>query len=163
MVMATAQRILGSPDDAEDVLQDVFLKLLRDEASLLSPRQWGAYLRVMASHAAIDRLRKRKSHLVEGLDSVMEFADESKPSARAQLEHQRLAGQLRHAIAQLPQREAQVFALRHLEEFSYDEIARELEMSVSNVGVLLHRARLHLRELLSPLAMATVGGKDVNE
>lgn len=162
MVMATAQRILGNADDAEDVLQDVFLKLLKDEATLKEPREWGAYLRVMASHAAIDRLRRRSAHPMEDLEILQHIPDNSIPSARAQLDQQRLAEQLRAALGQLPEREGHVFALRHLEEFSYEEIARELQLKVSNVGVLLHRARQHLREILSPTPLTALrtSGKD---
>jgi RNA polymerase sigma-70 factor (ECF subfamily) len=57
---------------------------------------------------------------------------------------------LRDALALLPPRQAEVFCLRHLNELSYREIARQLDLKTSAVGVLLHRGRKRLRQLLSP-------------
>jgi RNA polymerase sigma-70 factor (ECF subfamily) len=56
---------------------------------------------------------------------------------------------LREALARLPARQAEVFCLHCLEGWSYHDIARELGASVDSVGVLLHRARKHLRALLA--------------
>ena len=59
-----------------------------------------------------------------------------------------LSGQLRKALARLPDEQAEIFSLHALSGWSYDEIGRQLGMSSSNVGVTLHRARHRLAELL---------------
>ena len=61
---------------------------------------------------------------------------------------QELNAQLRWALTQLPQDQAQVFTLRFMEDLSYREIARQMGIKTSTVGVLLHRARARLKELL---------------
>ena len=57
---------------------------------------------------------------------------------------------LRKALAQLPTQQAEVFCLRSINDLSYREIAGQLDLKTSAVGVLLHRARSRLRELLGP-------------
>ena len=63
MVFATAYRILGVAEDAEDVLQDVFMKVLgnwRSRPNLDAVRDWGAWLRVAATRRAVDVLRRNR-------------------------------------------------------------------------------------------------------
>ncbi len=153
MVFATAYRILGDAHDAEDVLQDVFLKLLgpsNGRRQLGSVRDWGAYLRVTASRSAIDLLRRnaRRIGRTPDLADVEDFRGESveETSSRRQM-----ARYLRDAVAALPRRDSEVFALRYFEELSYRDIARQLEISVNQVGVSLHRSRNRLKELLGPV------------
>ncbi len=151
MVLAAAWRVLGRSDDAEDVLQEVFLRLLRMDPATLDVRDWGAYLRVAAVRAAIDQLRRNRQlrHVdPAALERVPDGADRS-PTALAE-RHER-AELLRAALARLPEREATLFALRHFEELSYEEIAERLEIPVGRVGVALHRARKRLAALLAPL------------
>ena len=59
-----------------------------------------------------------------------------------------LSERLRGALAKLPEQEAEVFCLRCLSELSYRDIAQQLKLKTSAVGVLLHRARRRLREML---------------
>jgi RNA polymerase sigma-70 factor (ECF subfamily) len=62
-----------------------------------------------------------------------------------------LAPLLRRAMATLPRRESVVFSLRHLNDLSYEQIAGQLGITAGSVGVILHRARKHLRAALHPL------------
>ena len=62
-----------------------------------------------------------------------------------------LSERLRTALGRLPQRQAEVFALHALEGWKHDEIARQMQITCDAVGVLLHRARARLRELLAPV------------
>jgi RNA polymerase sigma-70 factor (ECF subfamily) len=57
---------------------------------------------------------------------------------------------LRKALAQLPPQEAQVFCLRYLNDMSYRQIAKQLNIKTNAAGVLLHRARAKLRQYLRP-------------
>jgi RNA polymerase sigma-70 factor (ECF subfamily) len=65
-------------------------------------------------------------------------------------EAQELSARFRDALADLPPKQAQAFCLYSLEGCSYQEIAEQLDTSVDAVGVLMHRARTRLRQLLSP-------------
>ena len=150
MVFTTAYRILGNADDAEDALQEVFLKLTGAWDGPLGPdavRDWGAYLRVMATRCAVSLLRVRSNRrrgTVPLGDNVA--APDRRDSKR--LETSERMQLLRRALGGLKQRDAGVFALRHFEELSYEEIAAQMNLSVSQVGVILHRTRKRLQKLL---------------
>lgn len=155
MVFATAWRILGNPDDAEDALQEVFLKLLGGWGDRLRPeavRNWGGYLRVAAIRSAVDLLHRKRRGDRDTLPLDEEVAESGLPDPRRSAIERERAGQLREALKRLPKREAHIFALRYFEDYSYEQIAEELGLKVRKVGVLLYRARGRLRKILAPLA-----------
>ncbi len=143
LVFGTAWRILGNAADAEDVVQDVFLQVHRMPADQ-PVRCWPAYLRRLAAHRALDRLRTRKPTVP--IDGLLLTCPADGPVAVA--EGHELADRLREAVAQLPPREAAVFCLRYFEDLSYQEIADALHNSSGAVGVALHKARAKLESLL---------------
>jgi RNA polymerase sigma-70 factor (ECF subfamily) len=145
-VWRTAYRLLGNRADADECFQEAFLAAL--EVSRREPvAHWRALLQRLAAARAVDRLRRRgrrPSEPVADWDAVAGAAPPPSQSA----EDAELAEQLRVALARLPPRQAEVFCLHCLEEWSYQDIARQLGVSTVAVGVLLHRARKQLRELL---------------
>ena len=154
MVFATAYRSLGNGEDAEDALQEVFLKMLSAWNGRLKTggvRNWGAYLRTVASRCAVDLLRRRTKRKPESdeLSDLIEAPPGQDPrSLASQRQRARL---LRQALAALPTRDARVFALRYFEDFSYEEIAAQMGLDVNHVSVILFRGRKRLEELLRPL------------
>ena len=147
LVYAVAARILGNRADADECFQeaclDAFRRSRREEV-----RSWRGLLQRLAAARAIDRLRRRPrtaGAAVEDWDAL-EGPDASPVRAAEEAE---LAGRLREALADLPARQAEVFCLCGLEEWSYQEAADQLGVSVVAVGVLLHRARCRLRQLLA--------------
>jgi len=164
MVFATAYRILGCAEDAEDVLQEVFLKLLASRnrrSKAEGVRDWGAYLRVMAAHCAVDLLRRRSKWKGEDMELCEEMpAPADHNPRRLAIQHQR-ARLLRQAVSTLPKRDARVFALRYFEELSYEKIAQQTGLNINAIGVVLYRARNRLREILEPL-VARDGRREEN-
>jgi RNA polymerase sigma-70 factor (ECF subfamily) len=151
-MLQAAWRITGTLEDAEDVLQTVFLRLAdRPDRPDLS-RAPGAYLHRAAVNAALDVVRARSTSgapsPVEGLEDRLAGGprDEADRTAR----QKELRDRLRNALGQIPPRAAEVFVLRHFEGHSNRDIARQLDMSNTSVGVTLHRARQRLKELLGP-------------
>jgi RNA polymerase sigma-70 factor, ECF subfamily len=139
LVFRTAYRITGNAADAEDVLQTVFLRLLRKPEQFDAMENAESYLRRAAINAALDVIRARKStDLAEG----PELWD------RASHDHGELRQALARAIAQLKARPAEVFALRFLEGLSNPEIAKILGISQVLVAVIVHRTRQQLRKEL---------------
>ena len=154
MVFATAYRILGNRDEAEDAYQEVFLKLMKAKRMDIPPDridEWGAYLRVVASRCAIDLLHRRPKwesadeRQLENLESPNGKDPRSAATQRQQAE------MLRQALSGLPERDARIFTLRHFESLSYERIAELEQLNVSAVGVILHRAGQRLRKILEPL------------
>lgn len=148
LVWRTAYRLLGNQADAGDCFQEAFLTAL-ELSRRQSVRNLPGLLVRLATTRAIDRLRQktRRERYENGSYGCDRDADGDDPLDR--VETQDLAGRLRKAIGQLPAQEAKVFCLRHLNEMSYREIARELQIGVGAVGVSLHRAKTRLRELLA--------------
>jgi RNA polymerase sigma-70 factor (ECF subfamily) len=72
------------------------------------------------------------------------------PGPEQQVETAELVRMFRELVVQLPDRQAQVYCLRYVSEMSYREIAREMGLKTSDVGVLLHRTHARLRELVEP-------------
>lgn len=166
MVFATAFRILGHADDAEDALQDVFLTVLRTRrgrSGQAEVRDWGAYLRVMATRAAIEILRRRKRYrrdggeLTDDVVATVASGAGGEDAREAAIRRER-AALLRQALRRLSERDARVFALHYFEEMPYESIAAEMRLTVSLVGVILHRARLRLRAILEPILEPAFSG-----
>jgi RNA polymerase sigma factor (sigma-70 family) len=72
------------------------------------------------------------------------------PGPDRQAETAELVRMFRELVVLLPDRQAQVFCLRYVSEMSYREIAREMALKTSDVGVLLHRIHARLREFVKP-------------
>lgn len=154
MVWKTIHRLVHHEADGADCFQRTFvsaLQLSRTEAI----RNWPGMLKRLATARALECLRQRyrdtrhSASLAEGVD--VETRREG-PVLAAQA--QELADHLRLALAELDERQAQVFCLACLDDCSYEEIARALQLTVNHVGVLLNRARTRLRELLQAHAPA---------
>jgi RNA polymerase sigma-70 factor (ECF subfamily) len=158
LVWRTAYRLLANSADAADCFQETFLAAL--ELSRREPvRNLSGLLVRLATTRAIDRLRQRvrlEREAVGGIDAD-ETCTATDPAVAAQTRE--LAGQLREAIARLPEQEAKVFCLRYLNDMSYRQIARELRIGVSAVGVALYRAKAKLREALGTAQMDEGGPK----
>jgi RNA polymerase sigma-70 factor (ECF subfamily) len=147
LVFRTAYRITGNAGDAEDVLQTVFLRMLRrgrNAGPLESPE---SYLRRAAINAALDVIRSRQS------DQTVPLPEESTDRALAtpaQADVSALRQALSRGIAALKPMQAAIFALRFLEGLSNREIAETLGVSQVRVAVIVHRTRLQLRKELRP-------------
>ena len=145
LVFNAAYRVLGDASLAEDVQQDVFLKLI--EARRGKVESWPAYLVASAVRGAIDQLRRQKRW-----GRLMRLWSAHEPDTSASAEQVGIASErgqrLRAALARLSRREAQCFSLRYLESLDISEIAEALALSENNVNVTLHRARRRLEAQL---------------
>lgn len=149
VVWRTAYRLLGAHADAADCFQEAFLAALK-----LSRRQrvrnWAALLQTLATRRALDELRRRIRRRNGETAVDLSAVPSSNPEPVERLQATELSQQLRQALTELPDKQAEVFCLRFLDDLSYRRIAKELDLSRSAVGVLLHRARRSLGEALSP-------------
>lgn len=146
-VFAAAYRVTGSSQDAEDVLQTVFLRLLKRQDTLdLSPSP-GAYLHRAAVNASLDLIRSkaRSSSLPFDDLSAPPAEPESRSPERSQHDRE-LRRSLRQAITGLTPKSAEIFVLRFFEGQPNKEIADQLGMTQAAVGVALHRARNQVKE-----------------
>jgi RNA polymerase sigma-70 factor, ECF subfamily len=147
-VWRTIYRLVSHREDALDCYQETFLQAAR-YALEHNVSNWGALLRRIASARALDCLRRRyhnASHSVP-LESVPDQpTHDLAPDRQAEL-YELLDG-LRHALATLPPRQAEVFCMRELELMSTAEVANHLGVTPDDVATWLHRARSKLFQLL---------------
>lgn len=142
-VFSAAYRITGSAQDAEDVLQTVFLRLLKRQSDLDLEPSPGAYLHRAAVNAALDLMRSRsrtKSVPLDDFGDPLPLPSPDPHPERLQQDRELRRG-LRQAIQGLTAKNAEIFVLRFIEGVSNIEIAEILGMTQTAVGVALHRAR----------------------
>lgn len=147
-VWQTAYRLLANHSDAADCFQETFLTAF--EIACREPvRNMPGLLVRLATTRAIDKLRQKSRQEQRPTDAN----DREQTSSDADpLDHahtNELASQLREQIGRLPPQEARVFCLRYLNEMSYRQIARELNIAINVVGVSLYRAKARLRAALT--------------
>lgn len=157
MVWRTLWRLLADRADVEECYQETFIAALK-----LSRRQpvecWSAALCSLATARAMDRLRSRyrqggrRLRGAGGTESAGQrlaeaASTEASPEQRAVATE--LSERLREALAQLPDRQAEIFYLNALCGWSHREIGERMQMTANAVGVTIHRARQRLQELLS--------------
>jgi RNA polymerase sigma-70 factor (ECF subfamily) len=144
-VFRVARRITGNAADAEDVLQTVFLRIMRREEPPLRSEDAASYLHRAATNASLDLLRRRKASRSEPIGDVERFRDHE-PSALTRHEGTEIRDKVRTALAALNPRAAEIFVLRYFDGYGNREIARMLKTSWSTVAVTLHRTRAKLQK-----------------
>ena len=146
-VMGQAYRMLGNRAEAEDVTQDAMMRLWKIAPDWDASRaQVTTWLYRVVANLCTDRLRKSGRGIA--LDAVEEPADEAQSAAENMQDTARAAA-LHSALADLPERQAQAVALRHLEELGNPEIATIMGTNVRTVESLIARGKRALIEKLS--------------
>jgi RNA polymerase sigma-70 factor (ECF subfamily) len=149
--MSAARRLLTSRADAEDAVQDTYVRALAAFPDRLTPQP--AWLNAVLRNAAIDRLRRRQLESEHADAGLPELSSESLIEMRSDCE-----AALRHLLSRVDPAEAAVILLRDVFEFDYDEIARIVGKSEAASRQFLHRARTRARriDLLSDAEEPTV-------
>jgi RNA polymerase sigma-70 factor, ECF subfamily len=138
-------------DDVDDVAQRVWMQVWRQARNLDDGSRWRPWLYRIARNAAMDtgRSRKRSRKLVEAIERERPARTETLPEAKLSSQEQQAL--MLGAIAALPPLYREPFVLKHLEDWSYQEIAELLGMPVDTVETRLVRARRLLRERLKTM------------
>jgi RNA polymerase sigma-70 factor (ECF subfamily) len=156
-VYAVAYRILGDPADAEEAVQETFLRVFRRLDQFEGQARFGTWLYRVAANAALDLVRKRQRSAgreatidtVEGHDRVFvaATAGPERHARDAEIEQRVLA-----AMRRLTPGERAAFTLRHIEGLSIREICEALDLQTNAVKNAIFRAVQKMRQELSPLA-----------
>jgi RNA polymerase sigma-70 factor (ECF subfamily) len=153
LVIGTVGRMLGSGSDAEDIAQQVFVRVWKN-AKRYEPRaKFTTWLLKITRNLVFNELRRRSRHPQVPLQSESDeeerpLKDERAVAPDASLLEHELQQAVDAAIANLPETQRMAVVLRRYEELSYEEIAAAMDQSVSAVKSLLFRARTELRENL---------------
>ena len=153
-VVGTVAKMLGGESDAEDIAQQVFVRVWQSRARYNPTAKFTTWLLTITRNLVFNEMRRRRrAHLVpfeldDGEHPVREHPDLRMRSASDQVLEAELQEAVARAIASLPEAQRMALVLRRYEEMPYEEIARVLETTVPAVKSLLFRARTDLKERL---------------
>ena len=144
---------------AEDVAQEAFLKAFHHLASFRCEAKFSTWLVAIALNEARSHLRRQRALHMESIDDTLEESGHVSPAVLRDwqevpseaLERKEVRQMLQKAITSLPEKYREVFLLRDVEELNNGETAAALSITVGNVKVRLHRARMMLQKQLTPL------------
>ncbi|HET9999968.1 MAG TPA: sigma-70 family RNA polymerase sigma factor [Ktedonobacteraceae bacterium] len=161
-VYTVVYRVIGNKEEAEDITQEVFVKVFNSLKKFEQKSAFSTWLYRIATNSALDTLdkiqRQRKTHIAFGTrakkqdEEHREQFDLPAPPETAP-EEQAMQKELRECInrvfKQLGREHARLLILRDFNDLSYDEIAKSLEAGLSAVKMRIHRARLAFQEMFS--------------
>ena len=140
-----ARRLLNSYEEAEDALQEVYLKLWEKRNSISDYQSIEAFAVTMIKNQCIDFLRKKSrtfSEIHEESMSIIEINPEKN------FDNKEMFEKINNIINQLPENQKLAMQMRDIEGFEIKEIADILQTSIGNVRVILSRARTEVRNIL---------------
>jgi RNA polymerase sigma-70 factor (family 1) len=141
-----AYRLMGSREESEDIVQEVYLKLWGMRNDLLKYDSLEALSIRITRNLCLDSLRRRKSGQ-EAMKSGRIKVDGYPETPSESLERKEEAEVIHTLIAALPEPQRSLVHLRHLEGKEYDEIAEMVNMNVNAIRVSISRARKQMREM----------------
>jgi RNA polymerase sigma-70 factor (ECF subfamily) len=153
-VFRLAFRLTGNEQDADEVVQESFIRAHRQLARFESRATFGTWIYRIAANCAVDLLRGRRSF--EPLDDLADGARQppaamTSPAAQDRLV---LSGQIQERItatlARLSERERMAFVLRHVDGLSIEEIARQMNLKTNATKHSIFRAVRKMRVALQP-------------
>jgi len=138
-----AYHLLESRPDAEDAVQELYLKILSMHGKLVYVREPAAYGITLLKNICIDKIRRRESRRTEQLEEFI-AADASGPEK--QMSEKDTLSRVMKEMERLPEKQAKVLRMRAVEGLEYDEIARRTGLSQVNIRVLISIARKTLKK-----------------
>lgn len=144
-IFSIALRMLGDRSEAEEIAQEVFLRVYRSIGDFRGEARLGTWLYAITSRLCLNRLKSpgRRRRMSEG---ALARVANGRPNPGTALEASELEAALRRAIAELDDERRIVLVLRDLQGLAYEEIAAALELPLNTVRSRLHRARMEVKE-----------------
>ena len=154
-VVGTIAKMLGDEMDAEDLAQQVFIRVWRSAPRYEPTAKFTTWLFKITRNLVFNELRRRRRHGAQSLDTdpddehlPIQAADQASKAPDTAMLDTEMQEAIQAAIDQLPEMQRMAIILRRYDEFSYEEIAEILNLSVPAVKSVLFRARTELREKL---------------
>ncbi len=144
-VYVVAYAILQNGAEAEDMVQDTFLKAHHQRGKLREPEKFPAWLMTVTRNAARDRLRRRRPQADP--ETIGTLADPSAATPGSALEEEEHQARLRRALAALPEEHRTALTLRYLEGLDYASIEMQMDLSNGALRGILGRALGTLRRM----------------
>jgi RNA polymerase sigma-70 factor (ECF subfamily) len=159
-VYRLAHRMTGNPSDAEDVVQETFLRAYKQLGRFESRANFGTWLHRIAVNCSIDLIRSRprreSAHDTTDLEqfTVAEAADSGRPSPERLMLSAEVQQRITGAMGSLSEMERAAFVLRHFEGHSIEEISQSLGLKANAAKHSIFRAVRKMRVALEPFVAA---------
>jgi RNA polymerase sigma-70 factor (ECF subfamily) len=147
-IVGTISKMLGSEVEAEDLAQQVFIRVWRSAPRYKPTAKFTTWLFRITRNLVFNEMR-RKRHFVDQADDLIEPAERKERGPDQVLLEEELQTAIQDAISKLPEAQRLAIVLRRYEELPYEEIAKVMGTTVPAVKSILFRARAELRERLA--------------
>ena len=154
-VIGTVARMIGDPNDAEDLAQQVFVRVWKSAPRWEPTAKFTTWLYTILRNLVFNECRRRARHKTVSLDATMDgedhprqFADGNVKSPDITMLDAEMQDAIERAIQDLPEAQRMAVIMRRYQDVSYEEIGEVLKLTVPSVKSLLFRARTDLREKL---------------
>ena len=161
-VFNLAYKFVGRHDEAEDLTQDIFLKIFKALHTFDRRANFQTWLISISRNLCIDHyrsVRKERETMARDVDASQLMPVSRERSPHGELEQIDLRKRIRLALAELPATLREAVVLRDLQEFSYQEIADKLRLPEGTVKSRINRGRLELARQLRRLQAQSPGGR----
>ena len=161
-VYSVAYRVVSHKEEAEDITQDVFVKVYHGLKKFEQQSSFSSWLYRIATNSALDALDKTKRHSknIAPLTSQNNTKNKEKTDAlnlsassaegpEEKVIQKELRECINRVLKKLDREQARLLVMRDFEDLSYDEIARVLQLGLSAVKMRIHRSRLAFQEMFS--------------
>ena len=142
------KRMLKNEFDAEEVLQDCFLKAYHSLGSYKGESKFSTWFYRIAYNTALTKLASKKRKIETEMSSLDNHLNLVNENDNIVAEKEDLTKFINNLVSRLPERHAAIINLFYLDEMSCEEISEVMNISVSNVKVMLHRSRNALKDLI---------------
>ncbi|APG64463.1 RNA polymerase subunit sigma-70 [Tenacibaculum todarodis] len=144
-VFRLAKRLLVSTEEAEDATQELYFKLWKNKQKLSEYKNVEAFAMTMTKNYCFDRLKSKQA---SNLTLIHSNYKEKDTSLDKKVEHNDSVEKVHRLIEDLPEQQKIIIQLRDIEQYSFDEIAKMVDMKPTAIRVALSRARKTIREAL---------------
>lgn len=142
------KRMLKNEFDAEEVLQDCFLKAFNSLGTFKGEAKFSTWFYRIVYNTALTKLSSKKRKTETEMSSVEEHFDLESKYRSDEIEKEDVNQLIHDTIGKLPERYSAIITMFYLNEMSIEEISEVMQITVSNVKVILHRSRNALRDLV---------------
>ncbi len=141
-VYAYCLRMLGNADEAEDLFQEVFIRVWQRAYQFTEERSLSGWIFTIAHNLCLNRIRDRKEH--SSIDDYSDLAAETPAFGEDWAER------IQSALEQVPPENREPFVLFEYQGLTYQEIAEVMKLTIAAVKSRIYRAREELRKILEP-------------
>lgn len=158
LVYNFAYRLTNNYDDANDIAQEALIRVFSAIKSFRGDASFTTWIYRITTNVFLDERKRARAHPHTSLDEHVELEESSivrqiedpAPQPLAQIEEKEVGNILNNAVSSLPEYQRTMVVLYHTEQKSYEEIAEIMNLPIGTVKSRLNRARLALKEILSP-------------